>query len=260
MRKVLILFLAYPLTPASAELRPATNQSWMEYIRAANSRVRKESERRALWIDGEPGLRSRVRAGEIVASPTSGKSPVSIPNGLIHDWIGAVFIPNAALDDVVAVVQDYSRYAQYYGPTVRSSTTVFNDGEQASFRVRYVQQALFVTVVFDAQYEVKFCHIDDQRWYSVAHSTSIHQIRKDGPVERTLPADDKDGYVWRTYSNLKLEAADGGVYVEQQSIALSPKIPVMLRWMVEPYVERLSRSLVMGWLSKTRSAVLAAAH
>jgi len=29
-----------------------------------------------------------------------------VPNGLIHDWIGAVFIPHATVDEILARVQD----------------------------------------------------------------------------------------------------------------------------------------------------------
>lgn len=36
-----------------------------------------------------------------------------VPNGLIHDWIGAVFTPNATIDGLLSVVRDYSRYKDY---------------------------------------------------------------------------------------------------------------------------------------------------
>lgn len=36
-----------------------------------------------------------------------------VPNGLIHDWIGAVFTPNAIIDGLLSVVRDYSRYKDY---------------------------------------------------------------------------------------------------------------------------------------------------
>jgi len=33
----------------------------------------------------------------------------SVPNGLVHDWVGAAFIPNATLEIVLSVVHDYDR-------------------------------------------------------------------------------------------------------------------------------------------------------
>ena len=53
----------------------------------------------------------------------------------------------------------------------------------------------------------------------------------------------------------KVEKRDGGVYLEQESIALSRTIQVKLHWLVEPFVERLSQNLVIASLRQTRDAV-----
>ncbi len=52
---------------------------------------------------------ARVRAGETVVSPIGSQNPKRVPSGLIHDWVGAVFIPNATLQDVLRVIRDYAR-------------------------------------------------------------------------------------------------------------------------------------------------------
>ena len=55
-----------------------------------------------------------------------------MPGGLIHHWIGAVFVPNVKLDDVFDVTRDYD-YAQALnhgfwasGGAVRSLSNVLN--------------------------------------------------------------------------------------------------------------------------------------
>ncbi len=182
----------------------------------------------------------------------------AIPHGLIHDWIGAIFIPNVSIRDVWAVLDDYDRYADYYGPTIRHANLLSRDTDREAYRVHYVRKALLVTVALDVEYESRFYWLDEHRWYSVARSTSLREVHNYGePGERTLASDDGSGYMWRAFSILKLDESDDGVYVEQESIALSRNIPASLRWLIEPFVERLSRELTIGWLRQTRAAVVA---
>lgn len=244
-----------------AQLRPETLNAWECRIQSAESHLRSEAAEQVLWIDKVPGRRERVRNGEIVASPTSGKAFRTIPHGLIHDWTGAVFIPGVSIPDVVVVLRDYSRYAEYYGPTVRSAQLLHRDDDRDSFRIRYLRKAFFVTVVIDIEYDVQYCRAGEHRWFSIARSTSVQQIQNYGqPGERILPVDAGSGYVWRAAGISEFEQKDGGVYLEQESIALSKPIPVAFRWMIEPFVERLSRELVVGSLRQTRGAVLSRAR
>jgi len=259
--EVLVLFLAFRTVASPAQLKPPTLNAWNAYIQAAESRLRNGAQRQPLWRDGEPGLRERIHDGEIVAFPAGGKSPRSVPDGLIHDWIGAMFIAKVSLKDVFAVVQDYDRYAVYYGPAILASKTLSRKDGLDSFRVRYIRKALLATVVLDAGYEARYSRIDDRRWYSVARGTSIREIQNYAePDERALPAGQGSGYAWRTCGLLQFEAGDGGVYVEQEGMALSRTIPAAFRWFVEPFVERLARGLVTGWLGQTRQAAISIAR
>ena len=61
-----------------------------------------------------------MRGGEIVIWPVD-KTPHRVASGLVHDWMGAMFIPNARLEDVFSVVRDYSRYKEFYPPGVVTS-------------------------------------------------------------------------------------------------------------------------------------------
>jgi hypothetical protein len=236
---------------SAAGLSSATLNAWNGFVKMAESR---------LPNGAEPGLRERVRAGEIVAAPVSGKA-LSVPHGAIHDWAGAVFIPKVSLADVFAVVRNYDYYSDYYGPAIRDSKLLSRGEGVAHFRARYVEKALFITVAIDVEYEVRHCRLSDTRWYSAANSGSIRQIQRYGsPGERELPADDPGAYVWRSASFLRFDASDGGVYVEQENAVLSRAIPGALRWIAEPFVERLSRGLITAWLRRTREAAIMVAR
>ena len=105
---ILFLLLA-PVLANAAESKPETLQAWDAYVCAAKMRMEERASGKApfLWVDEDWGLTQRLRAGEVLVEPVDGDSPHTVPRGLIHDWIGAVFVPKAKFDDVMAVLGDY---------------------------------------------------------------------------------------------------------------------------------------------------------
>src|ERR1700675_1227971 len=97
--QALLLALFCPASVVAASLGPATSQAWDDYVDSANRRMeqRLTPDRPFLWVDEVPDRLARVRAGEVLVSPASEQNPRRVPSGLIHDWIGAVFIPNVTL-------------------------------------------------------------------------------------------------------------------------------------------------------------------
>ena len=170
-----------------------------------------------------------------------------MPYGLIHDWVGAVFVPSVTLAQVFAVVRDYDRYSEYYSPTVIASAVLCRGGEEESFRVRYSRKVLFVSEILDSDYQVRRVQVDARRWYSVVHSTRLQEVRDQGFG--------RSRYIWRIYTISRYEQRDGGVYLEQENIVLSPGIPRSLRWLVQPAIRELSRDLIVTSLRQTRDAV-----
>ena len=126
MRAALGLALLAASAPGLAratELQPATVRAWDDYIRSADSgmQARRDGRKAFLWADEVSGRAARLRQGEVLVAPVSGHGTKNAPNGLIHDWIGAVFIPHATVEEMLAVVHDYGRYKQFYKPVVADS-------------------------------------------------------------------------------------------------------------------------------------------
>ncbi|HZU28646.1 MAG TPA: hypothetical protein VFA04_24185 [Bryobacteraceae bacterium] len=257
-RKWLVLFAAL-LTGAmgldAADLRDDTLDAYRDYIQQAQTAALRGGQSRFLWIDGSPENLQRVRAGEIVVAPV-GRTPRRVPNGLVHDWIGAAFIPHATLDEVFAIVRDYSRYHDFYGPLVIDSRPFECHPEQCRFELLMANHALFSKSALDGEYSETYTRVGETRWYSIAQSTSMRQIDHYGQAdERRLPADEGSGYIWRIFSISRFEERDGGVYVELEAIALSRGIPASLHWFVDPIVRRVARDSLTTSLEKTRVAV-----
>ena len=243
------------LTPLSAaELKPETVQAWDAYIRSINARAPGNGQH-FLRIDQSSDGTERVRKGEIVVAPV-GDNPKHVPGGLIHDWVGTSFIPNAAIEDVLSTVNDYDRYENFYAPHVVDAKLMSRNSDEFRFRMLLMHKAMFASSALEGDYEAKYVEVDPHRWYSVAYTTRLQQIDGYGTAEaHKLPPDHGSGYIWRLYSIARFEQRDGGVYVELEAIALSRDIPASLHWIVEPMVRRLSKSSVITSLEQTRTAV-----
>src|ERR1700691_1373636 len=102
---MLFLLLGAALARAT-ELKPATLEVGDAYVQTVNSTADDRAAGRSqfLMVDETPDTMQRVRGGELVVT---NHDPRKVPNGLIHHWIGAMFIPNATLDQVMSVIDDY---------------------------------------------------------------------------------------------------------------------------------------------------------
>ena len=254
---VLLLLLTAPLLKAT-DLKPETLRAWDDYVHQAQARTHQgvSGRTRFLWVDNTPELAERVRAGEVVAEPEGGESPHAVPHGLIHDWIGAVFVPNANLDDVMSVLNEYGRYEDFYRPLVVKSTVLEEAPDRESVRLLMVQRAFSVTAAVEADDEIQTVRLNADRAYSVSASLCVREIADYGKsTEHALPEDQGPGYVWRTFTVTRLEQRDGGTYAEIEMIVLSRGIPWGFRWLIRPLAERLPRNTMAAMLEDTREAV-----
>jgi len=252
------LILCTPAISSSAELRAETLGAWDQYIGTVDTRVNTATtaQRPFLWADENPGRVQRVQHGEVVVSQVKRESARAVPGGLIHDWIGTVFVPDVTLTEVFAVAQDYDSYPRWYGPTVSRANLLSRDRDEDRFMILYVRTVLWVTAALEAEYKAHYFRVDATRWYSIARSARIQEVERYGrPDQRKMPPDDGNGYLWRTYSVTRYEQRDNGVYIEQENIGLSRQIPLAVRWTVEPVVKRLSRNLLVRSLQQTREAL-----
>jgi hypothetical protein len=254
---ILFLLLAPALSNA-AELKPETLQAWGAYICAAETRMVKRASGQApfLWVDEVRDAAQRLRTGEVLVGPVDGDSPHTVPRGLIHDWIGAVFVPKAKLDDVMSVLGDYERYKDFYRPIVVKATLLEQTPDRQKLTLLMMQKAYSVTGAVETDDDVKIARLGADRAYSVSTSVRVQEIAGYGkPSQHALPEDHGPGYVWRTFSVTRLEQRDDGVYIEMEMMDLSRSIPWGFRWLIQPLTERLPRNILLATLQATRDAV-----
>jgi hypothetical protein len=261
LHRFLVMFicagsLVAPAASRGAELKEETLKTWDAYIQTADSQMRDRLQGPFLWVDEAPDRLQRIRSGEILISPVGRQIPKPVPSGLIHDWIGAAFIPDARLEDVVSAVRDYGDYKEFYKPTVVDSKSLGTDGACDKYSMRVVNKETVAETALDIEYETCYFKTDERQWYSITHTTRVQEIRHYGqPNEQELPPNQGVGYIWRLYSVARFEERDGGIYVELEAIALSRDIPVALRWVVNPIVRRVSRNSMLVSLQQMEEAV-----
>ena len=242
----------------AAELQIATVDAWQEYLLGvgASMQARMGGQRPFLWLDETPDRAARVRRGEVIVAPCAEHGTQAVPGGLIHDWIGAIFIPNATIVSLLSVVHDYDRYKEIYKPVVSDSHSLdFGDIDQ-EFSMIWRRHVLFLDAAMQGHYKAHDVIVGAHRGYTVVDTASLQQIedyRQRG--EHLLPPDTGGGFLWRIHSVSRYEERDGGVYLEIEAIALSRDIPASLHWLVYPVVNRLSVNALATTLRQTREAV-----
>ncbi len=254
-------FVASPAASDGAELKQETLKTWDAYNQTVDSQMHGRLQGPFLWVDEDPDRVTSVRAGKIVVSPVGKKVPKPVPSGLIHDWMGAVFIPDVRLGDVLSAVRDYGHYNEFYKPTVVDAKPLGTEGSCDKYSMRVVNKETVAETALDTEYQACYLQLDELRWYGTAHSTRVQEIRHYGrPDEQELPPNQGSGYIWRLYSFARFEERDGGVYIELEAIALSRDVPVALRWVVDPIVRRVSRNTLLISLQQMEEAVRSTAE
>ena len=253
-----LIWILFPQGAYPAALEPSTAAAWDEYIESVTARMKEHliPGKTFLWVDGAPERLARVRAGEIVVSPVSPHNPVKVPCGLIHDWIGAVFIPHTTLSDLLQTLRDYSRYKDLYRPSVIDSKAITTSESQDRFSLVLANKSFFSKTALVTDYESQYHPAGERNGYGIAHTTRIREIDNYGsPAQRILPEDHGIGLIWRLFSISHFTERDGGVYFELEAIALSRDVPAPLRWLVEPIIRRLSQECLSICLRQTEDAV-----
>lgn len=244
------------------QLKPQTLEAFDAYIRKAIMEMEQnlQSSGPFLWSDINSERAQQVRGGKIVAQFWSGRAPAKVPNGLIHDWIGAAFIPDASLEDIFALIQDYNNHKNIYKPEVIDSRLISRRGNDFQIYLRLLKKKI-ITVVLDTDHEVHYFPVDRTRWTCSSHTTRIAEVENaGGQNERVLPPDNGYGFLWRLYSYWRFQQRDDGVVIECRAISLTRDVPFGLGWAIEPIIQKLPRESLISTLEATRYALHARAR
>jgi hypothetical protein len=240
------------------DLKPATIQAFDSYIASAEAKLQPRwSGEHFLWFDDSPEIRLSLLAGTVVAQPIQGNGVVTLPGGLIQDWIGAVFVPNTTLKETLSVLQNYPQHAQIYKPDVADVKVLTHTDNDYTIRTRVVKSKFFISDVVDIDNQIHFVALDSRRVYSRSASQRVVEISDSGkPNEHELPVGHDRGLVWRVNGYWFFAESDGGVFITCESITLTRDIPFLLAKVLSPIVHELPAEALKTSLEQTRAAIV----
>ncbi len=264
-----ISFTASQSSPANAPvpvgLRSETVAAFDRYVRLTEERNEAELKRGSalLWIDSLANAQrteayAALKRGEVqiqqLTTIENGK-PVVCPGGMIHHWVGVVFIPGVKLEDVLAVLEDYDHQSTYYSPDVERSKIESRDGDHFRVFLRFRRHKV-ITVVLNTEHDVHYFHDAPGRAHSRSTAVRIAEVENPGKSdEREKQPGDDGGFLWRMETWWRMEERDGGVYVQSEAASLTRDIPTGLGWLVGPFVMSIPKETLVFTLDATRKAV-----
>ncbi len=247
----------------AAALLPQAVQAWDSYTANAESQMqaRLQGARPFLWGDESRDRQRSLAAGQVVIAPANKNGFQVVPNALIHHWIGAIFVPNATVTDLLPVLDAYACYKEFYRPIVAESRLLNGDAATHEYLVVFQHRALLTNIAIEARYQSREFRVAPGRGYSLASATRVQEIEGYGRAgERRLPPGTGSGYVWRLNSITRYEERDRGIYLEVEAMALTRDIPAGLAWLIEPMVKRMAFNSLAATLETTRNRVKALSH
>lgn len=264
-----LLVLALSAGASAADLKQKTTDAFNRYVAATEARMTAELQPGGKFLypddpaaqrpDGMRDAYKRLRRGEILVARLETRidgNDLDVPSGMVHHWVGLIFIPGANLAQTLAVARDYDDRAELYKPEVIASHVISHQGDDYEIFLRLYEKR-FTTVVFNTEYAVHWGQVDEKKVYSDSVSTRVAEVkdpsRPDGPEE---PVGHGHGYLWRLNTYWRFEEKDGGVYVQCEALSLTRDIPFLLAWLIKPLVTKIPKQSLNRALGRTREVVL----
>ena len=241
-------------------LKPETAAAFDHYVEVSERQVVSTP---FLRVDALPDTQrkaeyERLRSGEVITERMQTRDQsrfIVVPGGMVHHWMGTVFIPGVTLKQTLAFLQDYDNQYKFYGPDVQNSRLIKRDGEDFKVFLR-LRKTKVITVILNTEYDIKYSVLNASQATSVSRSTRIAEVENAGKAsEKEKPVGDDGGFMWRLNSYWRFAERDGGVYIQLEAISLTRDIPTGLGWLVGPFVTSIPKESLIFTLTRTRDGL-----
>jgi hypothetical protein len=259
---VLVAMFSAFTSVEAAKLQQDTVAAWRFYVERTEARIAADLETGEGFLiqDAFPAAQARearraLHSGQVYTRKLATKSArgrsIKIPNGMIHHWMGSVFIPGTTLDDLLPWLQDYDEHHRYFDE-VEASRLIAREDDEIRMFLR-LRRKKVVTVHYNTHHFVRYARHGSGRASSASYATRIAEIEDAGTArEREMPIGDDHGFLWRLNSYWRFEEAWGGVIVELESVSLSRGVPAPVRWLVGRYLDSVPRESIAATLEPIR--------
>lgn len=252
---------------AAAHLLPSTLRAWERYLSWADQKNDREfrDPQRFLIEDDLPqgqrvAIQQQIRMGRVVVERRTGVVPTgesfSIPDGTIHHWWGAIFVPDVTLERLRRLMQDYDGHAGRF-IEVERSRLIARDGDTFRFYMRLRRTKAPITVYYNTETEARYTSRGPGRASMRSEATKIAELENPGTSkERELSHDEDWGFLWRSVSWWRLLEVENGVIVECESAILGRSIPGWLKFIprMTGYIESVPKESIANALTGLRTS------
>jgi putative flippase GtrA len=245
----------------SVDLQQQTLQAWAAYEQAADGRLAAASATSAPFFAmdafGVKDWRQTALANGIAMSRIErarpGAAAPAVPDGKIHHWAGAIFVPRTSVAAVLDRLSQLAGQESKHYEDVIGSKLLSRDGDRYRIYMK-VRRAKVVTVTYNTEHAVEYRRLAPTRAAARSASVRIAELKDAGtPGEQEKPIGSDSGYLWRLNAYWRYEAVNGGVLIECESVSLSRSVPALLRPFVTGTVEGLARESLQRTLTGLRT-------
>lgn len=240
----------------AAELKAVTIAAWNRYVEATERRIDREladGDRFLVidFLDAAAQARRAVLSGRVVIERMETRDQhgerIDVPKGAIHHWRGVILIPNADLDQVVDGLL-HTIPPEELQSDVIESRVLSRDGDTLRMFLRVSRKAV-VTLHYNTEHAVQYVRPGGGRAWMRSVATRIAELDDpESPAEHEKPVGRDRGFLWRMNLYWRYQQTGDGVVIECEVLTLSRSIPVLMRWMISPIVNRETRSALSDTL------------
>jgi putative flippase GtrA len=258
-----VLMLSFNPASALAGPAPSTLAAWRAYearLDAGHAAASSAGSDRFFAHD-RSGLSPGWRQSVVQGTPSILKiDAASIDGGRIHHWVGALFVPNVTVDEAMTRVQHAAGRESDSYEDVLASRLMERNGNRARVFMKLRRDSV-ITVTYNTEHVIEYTRISGTRGLVRSIAARITEIADAGTArEREKPAEDDSGFLWRLNAYWRYEAVPGGVIVECESVSLSRAVPLIVRPVANPIVDRIARESLHRTLTSLRRVLAAAPH
>jgi hypothetical protein len=250
----------------AVELQARTLQAWTTYEQRVDGRYGTASQTAspffALDAFNARDWRTLAMRGGVAMSRIDrarpGEAAVDVPDGKIHHWAGAVFVPNTSVAMVLNRLSQLAGQESRHYEEVIASRLLSREGDRYKIFLKLRRSKLGVNATYNSDHSVEYRRLGTARASARSVATRIAEVDDPGtPHEREHKVGSDSGYLWRLNAYWRYEAVGNGVLIECESVSLSRSVPALLRPFVTGLVEGLARESLQRTLTGLRSVLTA---
>ena len=252
-----IAIVALAPSPAFAGPGAAAASAWQRYEAEIERRFPSGSTKTGTFFAhdllGRTGWRQGVIRGGV--SMIKVDAPAA-PDAKIHHWVGAVLVPGITLDRLLAALKANAGNESRFYDDVVQSRLLGRDGDRLNVYMK-LRRTSIITVTYNTEHHVEYARLSPARASARSVATRIAELEDAGTSkEREKPADEDSGFLWHLNAYWRYEEVPGGVIVECESVSLSRAVPMLVRPVANPIVDRIARESLQRTLESLRKVLL----